>query len=566
MSSQATNFTFNAIAPTQVNRFVTPTQPLTGKSPGSVISVTRNSDATGAPIPVNYVVHPEGPLIYWDASLVSCQPITDTHLSLCAQIIGRGGDSIARAKVTVFVEVRDHSRADYYIIMHESKTVAWIDYQLPESFADATPAKHNHEYWIHMENFSGLLFPSHEDRQNLVNVLASLAVDASTSDGSTSPMSVEHIDRTSKQLPTLNCPESWRKVILICRLVAARIKAWCRRLRYRHTPAAPVKWCTSCLPHSSSPGSWAPSILTDDPRIWEGPPSQTNRYDDIFAGPGSYRTILPGPASFLAEMDEDAQPHVDRTVTVEAEQRLARSTSRPYRSGTVTPIRVTMIKSSMQVDEVIRCLVEHGCQDITGELDPSSISSDPIASGGSSNIYLCKLRDGTEVAVKYLFNLRSLDASNKSFKLLKHTACEIYAWSKCHHPGILPLLGMARFRGQVAVVTQWMENGTLSSFLCKHPSVDRVQLCVQLAEALEYMHTRRIVHGDIKAANILMSKDNTPLFADFGNALLTHGATLEFTATTSLGITPQYTAPEILKGDSRYSTEADIYAFGMLIF
>ncbi|KAG9085544.1 hypothetical protein FS749_004336 [Ceratobasidium sp. UAMH 11750] len=171
-----------------------------------------------------------------------------------------------------------------------------------------------------------------------------------------------------------------------------------------------------------------------------------------------------------------------------------------------------------QVDEVIRCLVEHGCQDITGELDPSSISSDPIASGGSSNIHLGKLRDGTEVAIKSLFNLRSLDASNKSFKLLKH------------------------------------------------PSVDRVQLCVQLAEALEYMHTRRIVHGDIKAANVLMSKDNTPLFADFGNALLTHGATLEFTATTSLGITPQYTAPEILKGDSRYSTEADIYAFEMLIF
>ncbi|KAG9080039.1 hypothetical protein FRC06_007140 [Ceratobasidium sp. 370] len=79
--------------------------------------------------------------------------------------------------------------------MHESKMITWIDYQLPESFTDATPAKHDHEYWIHMENFPGPFFASPQDRQNLVNVMASLAVDASTSDGSTSPMSVEQIEK-----------------------------------------------------------------------------------------------------------------------------------------------------------------------------------------------------------------------------------------------------------------------------------------------------------------------------------------------------------------------------------
>ncbi|KAG9084355.1 hypothetical protein FRC06_004113, partial [Ceratobasidium sp. 370] len=234
-------------------------------------------------------------------------------------------------------------------------------------------------------------------------------------------------------------------------------------------------------------------------------------------------------------------------------------------SDTTTSTRVTTISSSMENDEVIQCLVEHGCQDITGKLDPSSISGDPIAYGGTSNIYLAKLRDGTEVAVKCLFNLRNLEASNEGFKILKRTACEIYTWSKCDHPGILRLQGMALFRGQVAVVTEWMKQGTPSSFLRKQPSFNRIQLCVQLAEALEYMHTRGIVHGDIKAANVLMSDDNTPLFTDFGNALLMHGATLQFTKTTSLGITHRYTAPEILKGDSRYSTKADIYAFAMLV-
>ncbi|KAG9078980.1 hypothetical protein FRC06_008018, partial [Ceratobasidium sp. 370] len=180
----------------------------------------------------------------------------------------------------------------------------------------------------------------------------------------------------------------------------------------------------------------------------------------------------------------------------------------PRHPDTTASTRVTTINSSMRIDEVMHCLVEHGCQDITGELDPSSVSGDPIAYGGTSNIYHAKLRDGTEVAVKCLFNLRNLEASSEGVKILKY---------------------------------------------------------VQLAEALEYMHTRGIVHGDIKAANVLMSNDNTPLFTDFGNALLMHGATLQFTKTTSLGITHRYTAPEILKGDSRYSTKADIYAFAMLV-
>ncbi|KAG8789802.1 hypothetical protein FRC12_013182 [Ceratobasidium sp. 428] len=224
------------------------------------------------------------------------------------------------------------------------------------------------------------------------------------------------------------------------------------------------------------------------------------------------------------------------------------------------------ITSIMQMDEVIQHLIQHRCPEITKDLDLDSCSHRPIEWGGFSEVYLGKLHSGTEVAIKCSRKLQSLDRSGGSSEILKHTAREIYAWAKCDHPGILKFRGIARFRDQVVMVSEWMPNGSLSSYLRKRPSINRIQLCVRLSEALEYMHARGIVHGDIKPANVLMSNDDTPLFADFGNALLECETSLRFTPTTSWGMTPRYMASELLNGSSnQHNFKSDIYAFGMMV-
>ncbi|KAG8764063.1 hypothetical protein FRC12_008299 [Ceratobasidium sp. 428] len=230
------------------------------------------------------------------------------------------------------------------------------------------------------------------------------------------------------------------------------------------------------------------------------------------------------------------------------------------------PTATDTITSIMQMDEVIQHLVNHGCSEITKDLDLDSCSHQLIARGGFGEVYSGKLHNGTEVAIKCLRNLQSLDRSDGSSKVLKHTAQEIYAWAKCEHPGILKFRGISRFRDQVAMVSEWMPNGSLSNYLRNEPSIDRVQLCVRLSGALEYMHRERIVHGDIKPANVLMSNNNTPLFTDFGSALLEYEASLQFTPTTTLETTLRYTAPELLNESSSKNTfKADIYAFGMMM-
>ncbi|KAG9079832.1 hypothetical protein FRC06_007415 [Ceratobasidium sp. 370] len=165
---------------------------------------------------------------------------------------------------------------------------------------------------------------------------------------------------------------------------------------------------------------------------------------------------------------------------------------------------------------------------------------------------------------------------------LMHTAKEMYTWSKCQHPNVQRLLGLAEFRGQIAMVSAWEINGNLSEYLRLHPDVDRCQLSAQIAEGLAYLHELNIVstlllffdpptyltgrlkvHGDLKAANVLVSKDGVPLLADFGNVTL-QGCTLNFTSTsTKTTVSMQWAAPELLKGTETHSTPADIYALGM---
>ncbi|QRV83992.1 Ephrin type-A receptor 4 [Ceratobasidium sp. AG-Ba] len=202
-------------------------------------------------------------------------------------------------------------------------------------------------------------------------------------------------------------------------------------------------------------------------------------------------------------------------------------------------VTATIITSTMGIDEVRRHLIEHGCQDITDELDLSQINSYPIASGGFGVVFRSRLRDGTVVAVKDFLASNNPDAPN-GCKILKRTAREIYAWSKCNHPSILPLYGIARIGERLVVVSPWMKNGSL---------------CLQLVSAVEYMHLHGIVHGDIKPGNIVVSDNHTPMFIDFGNAALGNNSTVQFTGTSSFPCSLRYTAPEILNGDSAHTKE-----------
>ncbi|QRV90160.1 Tyrosine kinase catalytic domain protein [Ceratobasidium sp. AG-Ba] len=112
----------------------------------------------------------------------------------------------------------------------------------------------------------------------------------------------------------------------------------------------------------------------------------------------------------------------------------------------------------------------------------------------------------------------------------------------------------------------WMDNGSLPSYLAKHPNINRHDMSTQVCNGLAYLHKNHIVHGDMKGSNILVSKDGIPMINDFGNAVLRSGIQLVADTTQKHWHTPQWTAPELMDGRQNTNTlEADIYSLGMTI-
>ncbi|CUA71617.1 Tyrosine-protein kinase SPK-1 [Girardia tigrina] [Rhizoctonia solani] len=217
------------------------------------------------------------------------------------------------------------------------------------------------------------------------------------------------------------------------------------------------------------------------------------------------------------------------------------------------------ISSLMTAAEILPLLSQHGCEDITSRLDTSEVGP-AICMGGFGDVHCGALQKGDKVAVKCLRMLGLNDGDDKQLKLAAH---ELYVWSKCRHRNILELLGVANYNNQIAMVSPWMANGDLPRYLSKYPEADRYDL---VADAVAYLKTENMVHGDIKGANILVSEDHIPKLTDFGTSALSK-YTLAFTRGNGSqpGMSLRWTAPEIFVEGQANTFESDVYALGMTI-
>ncbi|CAE6433404.1 unnamed protein product [Rhizoctonia solani] len=224
----------------------------------------------------------------------------------------------------------------------------------------------------------------------------------------------------------------------------------------------------------------------------------------------------------------------------------------------------SLISRKMAAQEVVSLLVAHGCQDLSEGLDLASFSEYPLFHGGFSDIYRGQLLSGTRIALKAL--RVSGDSINRDPKHVKQAAREISTWGRCRHPNVIPLLGLAIFRDRIGMVAPWMGNGSLPLYLRNVPGANRFNMCVQIGEGLSYLHQIRIIHCDLKGANVLVSDEGIPCLTDFGTSLVSD-RTLGFTQTTSgPAFTVRWSAAEIIEETSPHTEASDVYALGMTIY
>lgn len=143
---------------------------------------------------------------------------------------------------------------------------------------------------------------------------------------------------------------------------------------------------------------------------------------------------------------------------------------------------------------------------------------------------------------------------------------EAQVLAKLQHPHILPVFDFGEAEGYTYIVMPFIESGTLIDLLKGQPlPLQKIRRIVsQLGDALDYAHSRGLVHRDVKPSNVLLDERGNCLLTDFGLAKIVEGSMNLTTSGAVLG-TPAYMSPEQGLGQTP-DGRSDIYSLGVILY
>jgi serine/threonine protein kinase len=192
----------------------------------------------------------------------------------------------------------------------------------------------------------------------------------------------------------------------------------------------------------------------------------------------------------------------------------------------------------------------------------------PLGMGGMGTVWRARRNDGRFegfVAVK-LLNLALIDPQGDERFRREGTLL-----ARLAHPHIARLLDAGVTpAGQPYLVLEYVDGVRLDRFADEHrlPVNDRLELFLQVADAVTHAHANLVVHRDLKPSNILVGADGQIKLLDFGVAKLIEQETNAQTTMTigaASALTPECAAPEQARGEL-VTTATDVYALGVLLY
>ncbi|XP_023748607.1 protein NSP-INTERACTING KINASE 1 [Lactuca sativa] len=184
-----------------------------------------------------------------------------------------------------------------------------------------------------------------------------------------------------------------------------------------------------------------------------------------------------------------------------------------------------------------------------------------LGKGGFGHVYKGILHDGTSVAVKRLKD-GGAAGGERQFQT------EVEMISLAVHRNLLRLYGFCMTPTEKLLVYPYMSNGSVASRLKAKPVLDwglRKKIALGAGRGLLYLHEQcdpKIIHRDVKAANILLDDCCEAVVGDFGLAkLLDHQ---DSHVTTAVRGTVGHIAPEYLS-TGQSSEKTDVFGFGILL-
>lgn len=190
-----------------------------------------------------------------------------------------------------------------------------------------------------------------------------------------------------------------------------------------------------------------------------------------------------------------------------------------------------------------------------------------LGRGAMGIVYKCfDETSGTEVAIKALppelvCSVREIENIKANFQLVHNL----------HHPNIasLKFLEQDQGTGNYYLIMEYVPGITLTEYMKNNtPShADQVKILSQIATALDFVHSKRLIHRDIKPDNIMITFDGDAKILDFGIAAKLAATPYEQTDDAFCG-TAHYIAPELwFKNESyRITSAVDRYSLGVIVF
>ncbi|KAF9619247.1 hypothetical protein IFM89_005801 [Coptis chinensis] len=189
-------------------------------------------------------------------------------------------------------------------------------------------------------------------------------------------------------------------------------------------------------------------------------------------------------------------------------------------------------------------------------------SAEMLGRGSIGTTYKAVLDNNLIVCVKRLDVNKTANASQEVFERLIQVVGDL------RHPNLVPLKAYFQAKEEKLLIYEYQSNGSLFSLIHGLRSTRAKPLhwtsCLKIAEdvaqGLAYIHqASSLVHGNLKATNVLLGNDFEACLTDYCLAVLFNTSCEE--DTDSAG----YRAPEVRKSSTRATSKSDVYAFGVLL-
>src|SRR5262245_4520037 len=228
--------------------------------------------------------------------------------------------------------------------------------------------------------------------------------------------------------------------------------------------------------------------------------------------------------------------------------------------------------------EVLSLLAAHDGPGPVGRLDDDDQPPTPalewigpyrlirrIGEGGMGTVFLAE-RAGE--GFSQVVALKLIRAGYVDPRLQERLAEERRLLARLEHPGIARLIdGGSTPGGQPYYAMEFVEGTDLLQYCDEHklPLHSRLELFIEICDAVHYAHQQLIVHRDIKPGNVRVTADGHPKLLDFGLAKALENEEDRDVTQTASWLTPAYASPEQVK-HGRVSILTDVYALGVVLY